>query len=148
VDRVVDGDTIVVRLGEDRVETVRFIGVDTPEVHPSEKLVRDLARSGQDRETMRALGAQASVFTKRQLAGQSVELEADVRARDRNGRLLAYVWRPDGTLFNLVLLRDGYAQVYTVAPNVRYATVFLACQRAARAAQRGLWGAMTGGGPQ
>jgi micrococcal nuclease len=139
VDRVVDGDTIVVRLGEDRVETLRFLGVDTPEVHPSAKLVRDLARSGQDRETMRALGARASVFTKRHLAGQHVQLEADVRARDRNGRLLAYVWRQDGTLFNLVLLRDGYAQVYTVAPNVRYATVFLACQRAARAAQRGLW---------
>jgi micrococcal nuclease len=139
VDRVVDGDTIVVRLGEDRVESVRFIGVDTPEVHPSEKLVRDLARSGQDRETMRTLGAQASVFTKRHLAGQRIELEVDVRARDRSGRLLAYVWRPDGTLFNLVLLRDGFAEVYTVAPNVRYAPVFLACQRAARAAQRGLW---------
>jgi micrococcal nuclease len=143
VDRVVDGDTIVVRLGEDRVETVRFIGVDTPEAHPGEKLARDVARSGQDRETMRALGARASVFTKRHLAGQRVELEADVRARDRNGRLLAYVWRPDGTLFNLVLLRDGYARVYTIAPNVRYATVFLACQREARAAQRGLW---AGGG--
>ena len=88
---------------------------------------------------MRALGTQASVFTRRHLAGQRVELEADVRARDRNGRLLAYVWRPDGTLFNLVLLRDGYAEVYTVAPNVRYAAVFLACQREARAAQRGLW---------
>jgi micrococcal nuclease len=139
VDRVVDGDTMVVRLGEDRAETVRFLGVDTPEVHPGEKLIRDLARTGQDRATMRALGVQASAFTKRHLAGQHVDLEVDVRLRDRNGRLLAYVWRQDGTLFNLVLLRDGYAEVYTLAPNVRYATVFLACQREARAAQRGLW---------
>ena len=88
---------------------------------------------------MRALGARASSFTKRQLAGQPVDLESDVRLRDRNGRLLAYVWQQDGTLFNLTLLRDGYAQVYTVAPNVRYATVFLACQHEARTAQRGLW---------
>jgi micrococcal nuclease len=139
VDRVVDGDTIVVRLGEDRRETVRFLGVDTPEVHAGEKMNRDLARSGQDRETMRALGAQASAFTERHLAGRRVDLEADVRARDRNGRLLAYVWQQDGSLFNLTLLRDGYAQVYTLAPNVRYATIFLACQHEARAAHRGLW---------
>jgi micrococcal nuclease len=139
VERVVDGDTMVVRLGEDRAETVRFLGVDTPEVHRSEKMIRDLARTGQDRATMRALGAQASAFTKRHLAGRQVDLEIGVRLRDRNGRLLAYVWRQDGTMFNLALLRDGYAEAYTVAPNVRYATVFLACQREAREAQRGLW---------
>lgn len=139
VERVVDGDTVVVRLPDRREEKVRLLGIDTPEVHPSGKLVRDAARSGQDQAAIRALGRRASAYTRRQLDGQVIDLERDLRERDRYGRLLAYVWRRDGTLFNLAILRDGYAQVLTIPPNVRYEAVFLACQREARAAGRGLW---------
>jgi micrococcal nuclease len=69
-----------------------------------------------------------------------VRLELDVQARDRYGRLLAYVWVGD-TMVNAELLRLGMAQVMTVPPNVRHQALFLRLERAARAARRGLWGA-------
>jgi len=69
-----------------------------------------------------------------------VEVEQDVQARDRYGRLLAYLWLSDRTMVNLTIMRDGYAQVLTVPPNVRYESLFVACQREARSAGRGLWG--------
>ncbi len=138
--RVVDGDTIQVRLPNTRTERVRLIGMDTPEVYESEKLARDVRESGRSREEIQALGRLASEFTKQRLDAKSVGLELDVQARDRYGRLLAYVWLPDGSLFNMVILREGYAQVLTIPPNVKYADLFLACQRDAREKMRGLWG--------
>jgi micrococcal nuclease len=67
-----------------------------------------------------------------------VRLELDAQARDRYGRLLAYVWVGE-TMVNAELVRRGYAQVMTVPPNVRHQTLFLSLQRDARAAHRGLW---------
>jgi micrococcal nuclease len=72
------------------------------------------------------------------VAGKHVRLEMDARARDRYGRLLAYVW-VDGVMVNAELVRRGYAQVMTVPPNVRYQRLFLALQREARQSGRGLW---------
>jgi micrococcal nuclease len=68
-----------------------------------------------------------------------VEVEQDFLARDRRGRLLAYVWTAEGAMVNLVILREGYAQVLTVRPNTKYPATFLTCQREAREAGRGLW---------
>jgi endonuclease YncB( thermonuclease family) len=68
-----------------------------------------------------------------------VELERDVTPADRYGRALAYVWVGE-ELYNLVLVRDGYAGLLTVPPNVKYAGVLAACHREARAGRRGLWG--------
>jgi micrococcal nuclease len=72
------------------------------------------------------------------VGGQRVRLEMDVGARDRYGRLLAYVWVGD-VMVNAELVRRGYAQVMTVPPNVRYQRLFLDLQRGAREAGRGLW---------
>ncbi len=138
--RVIDGDTIQVRLSNARTERVRLIGIDTPEVYESEKLERDSRESGRSREEIQALGRLASEFTKRYLDGENVGLELDAQTRDLYGRLLAYVWLPDGTLFNMVIMREGYAQILTIPPNVKYADLFLACQREAREKMRGLWG--------
>lgn len=138
--RVIDGDTIQVRLSNTRTERVRFIGIDTPEVYESEKLQRDSRESGRSREEIQALGRLASGFTKKHLDGKDVGLELDVQTRDRYGRLLAYVWLSDGMLFNFLILREGYAQVLTIPPNVKYTELFLACQREAREKRRGLWG--------
>jgi hypothetical protein len=69
-----------------------------------------------------------------------VALEFDVERIDPYGRVLAYVWLSDGTMFNEVLLREGYAQVATFPPNVKYTERFLAAQREARAENAGLWG--------
>ncbi len=120
--RVVDGDTLDVRI-DGRTERVRLIGVDTPEVYGQAE----------------AYGAEASAFTKRRLDGREVRLELDVEERDKYGRLLAYVWVGD-ELFNATLLREGYAQLMTVPPNVKYVDQFVALQREAREAGRGLWG--------
>jgi micrococcal nuclease len=122
--RVVDGDTIAVRFGE-RVEKVRYIGVNTPEVHHR--------RTGEQPG-----GRQAHAINRRLVEGKRVRLELDVQSRDRYGRLLAYVWVGD-TMVNAELLRLGYAQVMTVPPNVRHQARFLNLQRAAREARRGLW---------
>lgn len=124
--RVVDGDTLVVR-ADGREETVRLIGVDTPEtVHPTIG-----AQPG---------GPEASAFTKHLLPpGTRVTLELDVQQRDRYGRLLAYVYLPDGRMLNAELLRTGLAQLLTIPPNVRYVDLFVRLQREAREAGRGLW---------
>jgi micrococcal nuclease len=122
--KVVDGDTIHVRVG-DRVEKVRYIGVDTPEIrHP---------RLGEQPG-----GREASEANRRLVNGRRVRLELDVQSRDRHGRLLAYVW-VGPTMVNAELVARGYAHVMTVPPNVRYQHVFLAHERDARRAGRGLW---------
>jgi micrococcal nuclease len=134
-----DGDTITVQLGERR-ERVRLIGVDAPELHESPKLDRDAKRSRRSRRDIQADGARARAFTADRLLGGTVSLERDVEPRDRFGRLLAYVWLDDGTLFNVELVRAGWARTLTVPPNVRHVDALLEAQRAARAARRGFWG--------
>ncbi len=126
VTRVVDGDTIVVEINN-RQETVRLIGVDTPETKKPNTPVEPY-------------GPEATAFTKGIVEGKRVRLELDVQERDRYGRLLAYVYLPDGTFLNAELLRQGYARVLTIPPNVRYAEMFLALEREARENNRGLWG--------
>lgn len=127
VTRVVDGDTIEVAPPVDGIRTVRLIGVDAPETdHP---------RCGEQ-----PYGREAANFAAGRLEGERVELEFDVERVDRYGRLLAYVRTEDGELFNETLVREGYAQVATFPPNVRYESLFLMRQREARGAERGLWG--------
>jgi len=72
------------------------------------------------------------------VSGRRVRLELDAQARDRYGRLLAYVWVAD-TMVNAELVRRGFAQVMTIPPNVRHQSLFLKLQREAREANRGLW---------
>lgn len=139
VTRIVDGDTIDVSvIGRGR-ERIRLLGIDTPEVYESEKLDRDAQQTGLSREAIQALGRLASDYTRRHLDGKDVGLELDVQQRDRYGRLLAHIWLADGTLFNMQIIRDGYAQILTIPPNMKYTDVFLACQREAREQGRGLW---------
>lgn len=121
---VVDGDTIAVRIGG-RVEKVRYIGVNTPEIHHPTK--------GEQPG-----GREAGGVNRDLVGGKRVRLELDVQSRDRYGRLLAYVWVSD-LMVNAELVRRGYAQVMTVPPNVRYQELFLKLQRDAREAGRGLW---------
>ena len=122
--RVVDGDTIHVKLGQ-RIEKVRYIGVNTPESHHPTRGEEPGSR-------------EAAEMNRRLVAGQRVRLELDVRARDRHGRLLAYVWVGD-LMVNAELVRLGYAQVMTVPPNLKHQELFVKLQREARDAGRGLW---------
>lgn len=136
VDRVVDGDTLKLSNGE----RVRLIGIDTPEVHYSQKLVRDAKKSGKDVKAIQALGSKASEFTKLLCDGKKVRLEFDVQKRDRYGRLLAYVYLEDGTFVNAKIIEEGYAQMLTIPPNVKHSDRFVELQRQAREKKKGLWG--------
>ncbi|WP_049752567.1 thermonuclease family protein [Candidatus Desulforudis audaxviator] len=134
--RVVDGDTVVVAMPGGAEERLRLIGVDTPEIS----------------EPPEPFGLEAAAYSAERLEGRVVFLETDVAPRDRYGRLLGYLWleSPSGhlgeaqlrrNLFNAHLLLDGYAQLMTVPPNVKYADYFREFQREARENGRGLWGA-------
>ncbi|WXJ79113.1 hypothetical protein MTMBA_11950 [Moorella thermoacetica] len=139
VTSVVDGDTLHVKING-REEKVRLIGVNTPEIaHP------DLGIKEQP------YGKEAAAYTQKRLAGKKVYLELDVGERDKYGRLLAYVWldKPANDsetevrakMYNAELLLNGYAQVMTVPPNIKYADLFVKLQKEAREAGKGLWGA-------
>ncbi len=121
---VVDGDTIDVQL-DDRTVCVRYLGMNTPETkHPTK---------GQE-----PCGAEASAANRQLVAGQTVRLELDVQPWDRDQRLLAYVYVGE-VMINAELVRQGYAQVATYPPNVRYADRFTQLQQEARAAGAGCW---------
>jgi micrococcal nuclease len=129
VTRVVDGDTIWVRAGGQRVK-VRLIGMDTPEtVAPNEPVA--------------CFGPEASARAEQLLSGTDVYLELDPSQGelDRYGRTLAYVWMPDGVMFNELMIREGFAVEYTYDDPYRYQARFRAAEDAARAEGLGLWSA-------
>ena len=133
VERVVDGDTIVVELQGQR-ERVRLLGIDTPE---------SVAEDRPDQ----CYGAEAGAYLTDLLpAGTDVALVRDVEPRDQYDRLLAYVVRTDDQLFvNLDLVERGFAATLVYPPNDHYADVLREAERAAVAAGTGLWGVC--GGP-
>ncbi len=136
VKRAVDGDTLVLEDGE----RVRLTGIDTPELHESQKLYRDAQRSHQDARTIQKLGRRAYEFTKSLVEGKRVSLEFDVEKHDKYGRLLAYVYLKDGTFVNAQIVKQGFANLMSIPPNVKYADLFLSLYRQARNDKRGLWG--------
>ncbi|MBU1726533.1 MAG: thermonuclease family protein [Candidatus Omnitrophica bacterium] len=136
VKRAVDGDTLVLANGE----RVRLIGIDTPEMHESSKLNRDASRSNQDVESIKAMGRESYEFTKGLVEGKRVSLEFDVERKDRYDRLLAYVYLKDSGLFvNAEIVKQGYASLMTIPPNVKYADLFKELYTEARENNRGLW---------
>ena len=123
--RVTAGEGVVTRVVDG--DTVRYIGIDTPESVKPDTPVQCFAEA-------------ASAANRRLVAGQPVRVSYDVEQRDRYGRLLAYVYRVrDGAFVNARLVRDGYARTLTIAPNVRFAAEFAALARRAREERRGLW---------
>lgn len=120
VTNVIDGDTIDATLNGITYR-VRYIGVDTPE--------RDEPYYSEATAANRAL-----------VAGQQVILVRDVSETDEFGRLLRYVYRPDGTFVNAQLIANGYARLVTFPPDTAQAAYFQQLQREAREAERGLWG--------
>jgi len=119
--KVIDGDTIELSNGE----KVRYIGIDIPELHHPQRSVEYFAR-------------EAYEANRRLVEGKKVRLEFDVEKRDRYGRLLAYVY-VDGVMVNEWLVANGYAQVATFPPNVKYADRFLKLEKEARRLKLGLW---------
>ncbi len=126
--RVVDGDTIKV-IYNGKVESVRYIGVDTPEtVHPNKPI--------------QPFGKEASALNKDLLTGGEVQLSFDLEQRDHYGRLLAYVYAVHDNrrvLVNLELVRAGLAKAFPYPPNTSYAELFIEAQDEAKVAKRGIW---------
>lgn len=128
--RVVDGDTVVLRgrgVGplDARPTRVRVLLVDTPEVHTEQE----------------CFGEQAHDRAEELLPdGATVRVQADRDPEDRFGRLLLHVWADDVNVGE-ALVREGYAEVLQIDPNVRYLDVFEAAEQEAREAGRGLWSA-------
>lgn len=124
VTRVIDGDTFVTSEGE----TVRVIGIDTPETkHPS--------------KPVECYGPEASRFAEAVLSQQQVRLEGE--DLDRYGRRLAHVWlQMNGTTvsYGLLALEGGYAERYRAATH-RYESRYLEAETVAQSADVGLWGA-------
>jgi len=121
-------------------ERIRLIGVDAPESQRNGKAKRDSERTGEDLNAMIEQGKEARAFAKKYLKqGTIVKLEQDVEKRDKYGRVLAYAYLPDGTMFNSLIVKEGYAQILTIPPNVKYQDLFLKLQREARENNRGLW---------
>ena len=125
---VADGDTVVVRFATG-TETIRLIGVDTPEtVHPT--------------KPVECFGPEASAHTKQLLPkGTKVYVMRDAEARDRYQRLLAYVYRSGDNLFiNEDLVAGGWGVPLSIAPNDAYETDFAAAAHLAQQSRLGLWG--------
>lgn len=122
VAEVVDGDTVILGSGQ----KVRLLGIDAPELeregrpadflaHKARRVLTDLAQ------------------------GKRVRLKYDQLRYDRYGRILAFLFLPDGTNLSRELVRQGLAHVYTVPPNMGFRKELLAAQREALAARRGIW---------
>jgi micrococcal nuclease len=133
VTRVVDGDTLKASVAG-RTETVRVIGLDTPEsVKPGTPVECFALRASAEAERLLPIGT-------------AIRLESDPTqaARDRYGRLLAHVWLADGTLYAEQMIRGGFGihYVYGGVPSM-YASRLAAAEDAAQVALRGLWSPAT-----
>jgi micrococcal nuclease len=127
VKKVVDGDTFWINDGSPKGLKIRLIGVDAPE-----------SRNSGKKETA-SFGKESSEYLTKLISGKRVRLEYDIGHLDRYGRTLAYIYLEDGTFVNATMVKNGYATVMTVPPNVKYADSFLKLERKARKNKRGLW---------
>ena len=116
--RVIDGDTIAIEGGY----RVRYIGIDTPEIHPQ----------------MEAFGAEAWQANRQLVEGKEVRLEQDVSETDRYGRLLRYVY-VDNIMVNAELVRQGLAVAKAYPPDTEYHELLAELERQARLAGKGMW---------
>jgi micrococcal nuclease len=130
--RVIDGDTIVVLVGG-KNETVRLLGINTPEtVDP--------------RKSVECFGPEASEETKSLLNNRQVLLQNDPTQSDRDkyGRLLRYIFRDDGLFVDEYLVKEGFAYEYTyLGASYKYQAEFKADQKNAKLAGLGLWASST-----
>jgi len=126
--KVIDGDTVRLANGE----TVRYIGIDTPETR--------IKKNGRFAKDPQPFSREATEYNRALVDGKAMTLRFDVEKRDKYGRLLAYCF-VDGVHVNAKMVEGGYACTFIIPPNVKHADEFIALQRAARAQKRGMWGA-------
>ncbi len=127
--KVVDAHTLEVEI-DGYTERLKLIGIKTPE-------------SVEARKPAECFGKEAAAKAKELLDGKRVKLEADIITgqgdRDDDGRLLRYVYLPDGRLFNKLLIEEGYAYEYTHDKPYKYQKEFEQARKSAQRNKRGLW---------
>ena len=141
VSRVIDGDTVEIRYANGTTETVRLLGVDTPETPPntvSPEEFEGIPDTDAGREHLVLWGGNATDFAERTLAGEQVRLVVDPESDRRGsyGRLLAYIY-VDGENFNSLLLSGGYARLYESEFRLRES--FAATEATAQQERVGIW---------
>lgn len=117
-----DGDTVSVLLDK-KQEKIRLIGIDAPEM-------------GQQPWGEGAKNYLARIVN---ASGQKVRIERDVEERDTYGRILAYLWTTKGEMVNVMMIRGGYAMLYTIPPNVKYIHELTEALTEARKVRAGVW---------
>jgi len=129
VTEVNDGDTLTIVTSSVlgifvKTEKVRLIGIDAPEL------------------AQEPWGRKAKNYLKKLIKESDwrVKIELDVQHRDKYGRILAYLWDKNGNMINYMMIRNGYAMVYTIPPNVKYVELLVEAQRLARQEKKGIWG--------
>jgi micrococcal nuclease len=122
VTKVHDGDTVSV-IVDRKPEKIRLIGIDAPE----------MGQKPWGEEAKRHLEALLNSCQ------WKVRLEYDVEKRDKYGRILAYLWTSDGRMINLLMVKSGYAMLFTFPPNVKHADELRTAQREARDGRAGIW---------
>lgn len=120
---VYDGDTVSLSIGG-RVERVRLIGMDAPEM-------------GQRPWGLKAKRRLEAIIN---LSGRKVSVEYDKEKRDRFGRLLAYLWTKDGKMINLLMVEEGLAAAFTKPPNEKHKALFKNAESKAKTKKKGIWG--------
>lgn len=124
----VDGDTVLVAARGGKPESIRLIGINTPESRKSPHM------------NIEPFGKEASDFTKQRLPkDQRVILIYDQEKKDKYGRTLAYLYLPNGEFYNATLVREGYAWAAKYPPNTKYADYFAQLQQDAQAHKRPIW---------
>lgn len=132
VEKVIDGDTVIIKGGK----TIRYIGIDTPEIRKREK----------DKwvYSPQPFALEAKELNQMLVEKKWVRLEYDVEKRDKYKRLLCYVF-VNNIFVNAKLIEEGLAFLYTSPPNVKYVDKFIYLQRKAREEERGIWKIYTRG---
>ena len=127
VKKVVDGDTFWADDGTPKGIKVRLIGIDAPESRKSFK------------KEIGVYGKESKAYLTQLLKGKKVRLVYDVDLKDQYGRTLAYVYLEDGRFVNAEIIKNGFATILTIPPNVKFADHFYQLQQKARESKKGLW---------
>lgn len=126
---------------EGKKQSIRLIGIDAPESRHNEKSRRDAEGAGSNIESLIEQGKKSKEFLATLLIpGTTVRLEYDVRKKDKYGRLLCYVYLPEGRMLNELIVRSGFALASSYSPDIKYQDALQKAQHEAEQANAGLWG--------
>jgi len=141
LERVKDGDTFQMRI-HGKSESIRLFGIDTPEkfIRRNRKLNRDVRMCGVGREAMVEAGQEASHFAEQVMeVGKTYKME--LMEGSSHGRLIGWVYLPDGKVYNVEVVRQGYGVVYRKYSRTHHQKdrELMKAQKYAQTHQKGLW---------